>query len=28
VRSNAPLLHADKDFDRLASCTALRIYQP
>jgi predicted nucleic acid-binding protein len=26
VRSNAPLLHADKDFDRLASCTALRIY--
>jgi predicted nucleic acid-binding protein len=27
VRANAPLLHADKDFDRLASCTALRIYQ-
>jgi predicted nucleic acid-binding protein len=28
VRANAPLLHADKDFDRLASCTALRIYIP
>ena len=27
VRANAPLLHADKDFDRLASCTALRIYE-
>jgi hypothetical protein len=26
VRANAPLFHADKDFDRLASCTALRIY--
>lgn len=26
VRVNAPLLHADKDFDRLAGCTALRIY--
>ncbi len=26
VRTNAPLLHADTDFDRLASCTALRIY--
>lgn len=26
VRTNAPLLHADADFDRLASCTALRIY--
>jgi len=26
VRANAPLLHADKDFDRLASCTPLRIY--
>jgi len=28
VRTNAPLLHADRDFDRLASCTALRIYEP
>ena len=28
VRANAPLLHADKDFDRLASCTPLRIYEP
>jgi predicted nucleic acid-binding protein len=28
VRANVPLLHADKDFDRLASCTALRVYQP
>ncbi|MFZ0090754.1 MAG: PIN domain nuclease [Solirubrobacteraceae bacterium] len=28
VRTNAPLLHADKDFDRLASCTPLRIYAP
>jgi predicted nucleic acid-binding protein len=27
VRANAPLLHADKDFDRLASCTPLRIYK-
>jgi predicted nucleic acid-binding protein len=27
VRANAPLLHADKDFDRLASCTPLRIYE-
>ena len=26
VPTNAPLLHADADFDRLASCTALRIY--
>lgn len=26
VRTNAPLLHADADFDRLASCTDLRIY--
>lgn len=26
VRTNAPLLHADVDFDRLATCTALRIY--
>ena len=28
VRTGAPLLHADNDFDRLASCTALRIYEP
>lgn len=27
VSANAPLLHADQDFDRLASCTSLRIYQ-
>jgi predicted nucleic acid-binding protein len=27
VRANAPLLHADTDFDRLASCTPLRIYE-
>jgi hypothetical protein len=27
VRANAPLLHADQDFDRLASCTPLRIYE-
>ena len=26
VRTNAPLLHADRDFDRLASCTPLRIF--
>lgn len=26
VRTGAPLLHADADFDRLASCTALRLY--
>lgn len=26
VRTKAPLLHQDSDFDRLASCTALRIY--
>jgi predicted nucleic acid-binding protein len=25
VRTGAPLLHADADFDRLAACTALRI---
>jgi predicted nucleic acid-binding protein len=25
VRTNAPLLHADEDFDRLATCTPLRI---
>lgn len=27
VRAAAPLLHADADFDRLASCTPLRIYE-
>jgi predicted nucleic acid-binding protein len=26
VRTNAPLLHADEDFDRLATCTPLRIW--
>ncbi len=26
VRTGAPLLHADADFDRLATCTGLRIY--
>lgn len=26
VRTGAPLLHADNDFDRLASCTPLRIW--
>jgi predicted nucleic acid-binding protein len=26
VRSGAPLLHADADFDRLASCSSLRIF--
>lgn len=26
VRTGAPILHADADFDRLASCTALRVY--
>lgn len=26
VRTNAPLLHADADFDRLAECTPLRIF--
>ncbi len=26
VRTGAPLLHNDGDFDRLASCTALRIW--
>lgn len=28
VRTGAPLLHADADFDRLASCTELRIFTP
>lgn len=26
VRAGAPILHADSDFDRLASCTALRVF--
>lgn len=26
VRTGAPLLHADADFDRLASCTSLRVF--
>ena len=26
VRTGAPILHADADFDQLASCTALRVY--
>ncbi len=26
VTANAPLLHADRDFDLLASCTALRVH--
>jgi predicted nucleic acid-binding protein len=26
VRSGAPLLHSDADFDRLATCTPLRIF--
>jgi predicted nucleic acid-binding protein len=26
VRTGAPILHADADFDRLASCTSLRIF--
>lgn len=26
VRTGAPILHADADFDRLASCTPLRIF--
>ena len=28
VRTGAPLLHADADFDRLATCTPLRIWAP
>lgn len=28
VRTGAELLHADADFDRLASCTPLRVYEP
>jgi predicted nucleic acid-binding protein len=26
VRTGAPLLHADADFDRLASCSSLRVF--
>jgi predicted nucleic acid-binding protein len=26
VRTGAPLLHADEDFDRVATCTPLRIW--
>jgi predicted nucleic acid-binding protein len=26
VRTGAPILHADADFDRLASCTPLRVF--
>jgi predicted nucleic acid-binding protein len=26
VRTGAPILHADADFDRLATCTPLRVY--
>ena len=28
VRTGAPLLHADADFDRLAGCTSLRLWAP
>lgn len=28
VRTGAPLLHADSDFDLLAGCTALRVWEP
>lgn len=28
VRTGAPLLHADADFDRLAGCTPLRLWSP
>lgn len=28
VRTRAPLLHADSDFDLLAGCTPLRLWQP
>ena len=27
VREDAPILHADADFDRLASCTPLRVFE-
>jgi hypothetical protein len=26
VRTGAPILHSDADFDRLAECTPLRLY--
>ncbi|MGQ0680691.1 MAG: hypothetical protein ACT4OM_13745 [Actinomycetota bacterium] len=26
VREGVPILYADQDFDRLASCTALRVF--
>jgi predicted nucleic acid-binding protein len=26
VRTGAPILHADSDFDQLATCTSLRVY--
>jgi len=26
VRAGAPILHSDKDFDRLAACTALEVF--
>ncbi len=28
VRTGAPLLHADEDFNRLAACTPLRLWEP
>lgn len=28
IREDKPLLHADKDFDRLAACTPLRSFDP
>jgi len=27
VRDGLPILHADRDFDRLASCTPLRVFE-
>ncbi len=27
VRDGLPILHADRDFDRLASCTTLRVFE-
>lgn len=27
IREGAPILHSDEDFDRLATCTALEIYE-
>lgn len=27
VREDVPILHADEDFDRLATCTSLRIFE-